>query len=92
MNWQAQYAIHTYDLTQADCAIWAKVLAEGIEKGIEDLDFFDLFGQNCDACGEWRICAECECEESTPTDRGDEYRLLPYMLCTDCQRKMFTDV
>ena len=71
---------------------FAEIFAEGIEAGLAELEYLAIYGHHCDGCGQWRICATCEVEESTPTDRGDEYRLLPYELCAECQREMFTDV
>jgi hypothetical protein len=79
MNWEILWGgatIFGYD--------FAGILAEGIEDGMFHLEYVEACGRYCDNCGEWAITHQVDYNEQTPTDRGTEFRLLPYHLCDWC--------
>lgn len=85
MNWEIDWGVGSpkpggpvfgYD--------FGEILAEGIEAGIEEIDYVRLHGSYCEACGAWRICWLYEVECVTPTDRGELRELMPYTLCKEC--------
>jgi hypothetical protein len=63
---------------------FAGILEEGIEAGMENLEYLQACGRYCDGCGNWRITHTVDFNESSPTDRGSEYRLMPYEFCDEC--------
>lgn len=84
MNWQVGYDVSIYNLAEADAAIWAKVLIEGIEQGMNHLEYLQACGKYCEGCGDWRICHTADFNDEAPTDRGTEFRLMTYQLCDEC--------
>jgi hypothetical protein len=82
MNWQIEWGgdpVFGYE--------FAEILADGIEAGIDVLEYILTCGHWCDGCGEWAITHQVDYNEETPTHRGTEFRLLPYQLCDKCDPK-----
>lgn len=65
---------------------FGQMLHQGIEEGMDELDYLQEFGNWCDACGQWRITHHTECEEIG--GEPDERMLMGYELCTECRREM----
>lgn len=82
MNWELEWGgapvVFGYD--------FAEILADGIECGMEELEFVVTQGDYCDACGEWRITYLTEVEEIGGED--DERLLMAYHLCMECRHEM----
>lgn len=80
MNWQIDWGTDP----QVFGFDFAGLLAEGIEIGMDHLEYVMRCGHHCDCCGHWRITHTVEFPDVAPTDRGEEVRLLPYQLCDWC--------
>lgn len=65
---------------------FAEILAEGIEVGMEELEFLVTEGSYCDACGEYRILYDTDFDEIG--GEADEHRLMRYKLCMQCREEM----
>lgn len=82
MNWELEWG----DAPIIFGIDFAEILAEGIECGMEELEFLVKEGRYCDACGEFRITYHTEVEEIG--GEPDEKLLMGYELCMDCRREM----
>src|SRR6516165_541890 len=83
MNWQidsgTEGGIFGYD--------FALILAEGIEDGLEELEYLEKYGCACDVCGEFRVCEIIQKEIGTPTDRGWKREYEDWAICEECIAK-----
>ena len=83
MNWQIEWGseevVFGYE--------FAEILAEGIEAGIEQIDYERTVGDYCEGCGEFGVLSKFHAVEECPTDRGTERRLMAYKLCAKCLRE-----
>ena len=83
MNWQidsgTEGGIFCYD--------FALVLAEGIEEGLEELEYLEKYGCACYVCGEFRVCEIIQTEIGTPTDRGWKREYEDRAICEECIAK-----
>lgn len=66
-----------------------QTLHDGIEAGMEELEYLQAYGHYCDACGGFRLTQLREFNDIALTDRGEEFRLMPYELCAQCRHEMF---
>lgn len=65
---------------------FAAMMADGIELGMEELEWLEKEGNYCAACGEWRILYHTEVEEIG--GEPDEKLLMGYDLCMECRQEM----
>ena len=63
---------------------FAAILAEGIEDGLEELEYLEKYGCACNVCGEFRVCEIIQKEIGTPTDRGWKREYEDWAICEEC--------
>ncbi|HEX8797855.1 MAG TPA: hypothetical protein VF772_04540 [Terriglobales bacterium] len=68
---------------------FAEILKEGIEAGIEEIEYVIKEGEICEACGTWAICYDTIGTSVTPTDRGDLIEEQHEQWCMECRRRYF---
>lgn len=65
---------------------FAEILHEGIEVGMDELEFVVTEGEFCEGCGGWGICFDTDVNEIG--GEPDEHLLMSYKLCGECRREI----
>jgi len=81
MNWEITWGSNDPPIFGFD---FAAMLVEGIEEGIEELLYLQLYGETCELCGEFRHCNTHIGESVTPTDRGPMREEEEKIVCEEC--------
>lgn len=64
---------------------FAEILADGIEVGMDEIEFVVTEGEYCEFCGGWGICFNTEFEEIG--GELDERLVNSYRLCRECRER-----
>jgi hypothetical protein len=63
-------------------------MCDAIEDFLAEMEYLQEFGEECEECGEFRLCNMHIGECLTPTDRGMKVECEEKLLCEECWERM----